>query len=131
MASFNNLNKVILIGNLGGDPEVRTVGNGNKVTSFTLATNEYWTDKQGQRQQRTEWHKIVAWGKVGEDCAKYLSKGSQCLVEGKLKYRTWTDKQGNEKLSTDIEISRLVVLGDTRKKEEPKSNPVEDDDLPF
>jgi len=105
------INKVILIGNLGNDPELKSIPSGNSVCEFSLATNESWTDKSGQKQDRTEWHRIVVWGKTGENCAKYLSKGRQCYVEGRLRTRSWEDKEGNKRYTTEIVASTVQFLG--------------------
>jgi single-strand DNA-binding protein len=109
-----SLNKVMLIGNLGKDPEVRYTQGGQPVANFTLATNESWTDKQGQKQERTEWHRIVVWGKAAELCGEYLSKGRQVYVEGKLQTREWTNKEGQKQYSTEIvasPVGGVVFLG--------------------
>ncbi len=87
------VNKVMLIGRLGRDPEMRYTGSGSPVCNFSLATDESYTDKSGQRQKKTEWHNIVAWGKLAENCAKLLSKGSLCYVEGRLQTREWNDRE--------------------------------------
>lgn len=105
------VNKVILIGRLGADPEVRYTTNGGAVANFNLATNEAWTDKSGQKQERTEWHRIVAWGKLGELCGQYLSKGRQAFVEGKLQTREWTDKDGGKRYTTEIVAQAIQFLG--------------------
>ncbi len=106
-----SLNKVILIGNLGRDPEVRYTSNGQAVANFTIATNEAWTNKQGQREERTEWHRIVAWGALGERAGEYLRKGKQVYVEGRLQTRKWTDRDGNERYTTEINAQQLLLLG--------------------
>ena len=90
------LNKVMLIGNLGRDPEVRSTTSGQQVANFTLATNRRWTDKAGQRQEQTEWHQIVCWGKLAEVAAQYLTKGKQIFVEGRIQTRSWDDRQTGE-----------------------------------
>jgi single-strand DNA-binding protein len=105
------VNKVILVGNLGADPEMRYTPSGQGVCEMRLATNESWTDKQGQRQERTEWHRIVVWGKRGEVCAKYLSKGRQVYVEGKLRTRSWEDNDGNKRYMTEIIANDVQFLG--------------------
>ena len=105
------INKVILIGRLGNDPEVRYTANGGAVANFSLATNESWTDKSGQKQERTEWHKVVAWSKLGELCGQYLSKGRQAFVEGRLQTRDWTDKEGNKRYTTEIIAQNVQFLG--------------------
>jgi single-strand DNA-binding protein len=105
------VNKVILIGNLGADPEVRFTPGGQAVANFRIATNESWTDKNGQKQERTEWHRIVAWGKLAELCGEYLKKGRQAYVEGRLQTREWTDKEGRKNYTTEIIASTVQFLG--------------------
>jgi single-strand DNA-binding protein len=97
-----SVNKVILVGNLGRDPEVRYTPSGQAVANFTLATNEAWTDKAGQKQERTEWHRVVVWGKAAENCGEYLSKGRQVYVEGRLQTREWTNKEGAKQYTTEV-----------------------------
>jgi single-strand DNA-binding protein len=97
-----SVNRVIILGNLGGDPEVRHTQGGQAVCNFTVATSEKWTDKAGDKQETTEWHRVVVWGKTGEACGKYLSKGSKVYVEGKLSTRSWDDKDGNKRYSTEV-----------------------------
>jgi single-strand DNA-binding protein len=104
------INKVILVGNLGKDPEVRHTPNGQAVANFSVATSESWTDKGGQKQERTEWHRVVAWGKLAELCGKYLSKGRQCYIEGKLQTRAWDDKDGGKRYTTEIIASTVQFL---------------------
>jgi single-strand DNA-binding protein len=104
------VNKAILIGRLGRDPETRYTGGGTPVCNFSLATDESYTDKSGERQKKTEWHNIVAWGKLAENCAKLLSKGSLCYVEGRLQTREWNDRDGNKRRTTEIVINRMRVL---------------------
>jgi single-strand DNA-binding protein len=108
---MSSVNKVILVGHLGRDPEVRYTQNGNAVANFTLATNEVWTDKAGSRQERTEWHRIVVWGKQAEIAREYLSKGKQVYVEGALQTRQWDDKEGNKRSTTEIKANRVIFLG--------------------
>lgn len=105
------VNKVILVGNLGADPEVRYTPSGQPVANFRIATSESWQDKQGQKQERTEWHRIVAWGKLAELCGEYLAKGRQVYVEGKLQTRQWDDRDGNKKFSTEIQAQQITFLG--------------------
>ncbi len=105
-----SLNKVMLIGNLGSDPEVRYTQGGAAVANFNIATNEKWTDKQGQPQERTEWHKIVVWGRVAENCGKYLSKGRQVYIEGSIQTRDWEDKDGNKRYTTEINARNVQFL---------------------
>src|SRR5919198_134277 len=105
------VNKVILIGNLGSAPEVRFTPGGQAVANFRIATNETWTDKNGQKQERTEWHRIVVWGKLGELCGEYLAKGRQCYVEGRLQTREWTGKGGKKNYTTEGVAQSVVFLG--------------------
>src|SRR5690606_31774770 len=107
-----SVNKVILLGNLGADPEVRFTPSGQAVANFRLATTDSWTDKAtGQRQERTEWQRIVVWGKLGELCGEYLRKGRQCYVEGRLQTREWQDRDGQRRWTTEIVASEVVFLG--------------------
>jgi single-strand DNA-binding protein len=108
------VNKVILIGNLGRDPEMKYTANGQAVTNFSLATSENWTDKSGEKVERTEWHRIVAWGKTGELCAQYLSKGRTVYVEGRLQTRDWEDKEGHKRSTTEINAQTVQFLGGPR-----------------
>ncbi len=105
------VNKVILIGNLGAAPEVRFTPGGQAVANFRIATNESWTDKSGQKQERTEWHRIVVWGKLAELCGEYLAKGRQCYVEGRLQTREWTDKEGKKNYTTEVIAQNIQFLG--------------------
>jgi len=106
------VNKVILIGNLGVDPETRYSPNGNAVTNIRLATSEIWNDKQtGQRQERTEWHRVVCFGKLAEICQQYLHKGSQVYIEGGLRTNKWQDKDGVDRYTTEIIASEMHMLG--------------------
>ena len=104
------VNKVMLIGRLGRDPETRYTGGGTPVCNFSLATDESYTDKAGQRQKKTEWHNIVAWGKLVEQCSTLLGKGKLAYVEGRLQTREWDDRDGNKRRTTEIVISRMRVL---------------------
>jgi single-strand DNA-binding protein len=106
----SGLNKVLLIGNLGKDPEVRYTPGGQAVANFNIATNEAWTDKSGQKQERTEWHRIVVWGKVAELCGEYLSKGRQVYIEGKLQTREWNNKEGAKQTTTEIVANQVLFL---------------------
>ncbi len=115
------VNKVIIVGRLGKDPEVRTVGNGGTVAQLTVATSENWVDKEGQKQERTEWHRVVAWGKLGEICGKHLAKGRQVYVEGRLQTRSWEDQQGQKKYSTEIVASTVQFLGAAGERSEGTS----------
>ena len=105
------VNKVILVGNLGVDPEMKYTPSGAGVCEFRLATNESWMDKAGQKQERTEWHRIVVWGKRGEICAKFLSKGRQVYIEGRLRTRSWEDQTGNKRYMTEIIADDVQFLG--------------------
>ncbi len=106
-----SVNKVILIGNLGRDPELRYTQGGQGVANFTLATNERWRDKDGNNQERTEWHRIVVWGKQAENCAQYLQKGRSCYIEGRLQTREWEDKEGHKRQTTEIVAQNVTFLG--------------------
>lgn len=106
-----SVNKVILVGNLGRDPEMRHTQAGQSVANFTLATNERWRDKDGQQQERTEWHRIVVWGRLAEVCAEYLSKGRQIYIEGRLQTRDWEDREGNKRSTTEIVADTMQMLG--------------------
>ena len=105
------VNKVILIGNLGADPELRYTPGGQAVCDIRLATNESWTDKNGQKQERTEWHRVVMWGKPAEICKQYLTKGQKLYIEGRLQTRSWDDKEGNKRYSTEIIGTDFMFLG--------------------
>jgi single-strand DNA-binding protein len=106
-----SVNKAILIGNLGRDPELRYTPNGQGVANFSLATNERWTDRDGKSQERTEWHRIVVWGKQAETCAQYLQKGRTVYVEGRLQTREWEDREGNKRQTTEIVAQTVRFLG--------------------
>ena len=106
-----SVNKVILIGNLGRDPELRFVQSGQAVANFTLATNDRWTDRDGKPQERTEWHRIVVWGKQAENCANYLAKGRSVYVEGRLQTREWEDKEGQKRQTTEVVAQLVQFLG--------------------
>jgi single-strand DNA-binding protein len=106
------VNKVILVGNLGADPETRSMPSGMTVTNIRIATSESWKDKaSGAQQERTEWHSIALFGRLGEIAAEYLRKGSQVFVEGKLRTRKWQDKQGNDRFTTEIIADNMQMLG--------------------
>lgn len=106
-----SLNKVMLIGNLGKDPELKVTPSGQPVAKFSLATTETWKNPQGEKQSKTEWHNIVVWGKQAEIAEKYLRKGKQILVEGRIQYREYTDQAGVKKYITDIRCDHFVMLG--------------------
>ncbi len=106
-----SVNKVILVGNLGRDPELRYIPSGQAVANFTLATNDRWRDKEGNNQERTEWHRIVVWGKSAENCAQYLQKGRSVYIEGRLQTREWEDKDGNKRQTTETIAQTVQFLG--------------------
>ena len=105
------VNKAILVGNLGRDPELRQTPNGQSVVNFTLATSESWTDKSGEKVERTEWHRIVVWGKTAEMCNQYLSKGRTVYVEGRIQTREWEDKDGHKRYTTEINANTVNFIG--------------------
>jgi len=136
------VNRVILIGNLGADPEVRYTPSGTAVANFRIATSEEWKDKNsGEKQTRTEWHRIVAFGRLGEICGEYLHKGKQIYVEGRLQTRSWEDQDGNKRWTTEVVALSMQMLGvpgrggeapskgDQYPAEEPLNVP--EDDIPF
>jgi single-strand DNA-binding protein len=106
-----SVNKVILIGNLGRDPETRYMPEGAAITNISVATTEVWKDKNGEKQEKTEWHRVAFFGKLAEIAGEYLKKGSQVYVEGRLQTRKWQDKDGNDKYSTEIVADRMQMLG--------------------
>jgi len=131
------MNRVILIGNLGQRPELRHTRGGDAVANFTLATNEAWTDKAGQKQEKTEWHKIVVWGKQAENCEKYLDKGRQVCVEGSIQTRTW-DKDGVTQYTTEIKARDVKFLsagsgggGERRSAPDDHDGNFDDESIPF
>jgi single-strand DNA-binding protein len=152
---MGSVNKVILVGNLGRDAELRYTPGGAAVATLNMATTEIWNDKGGQRQEKTEWHRVVVWGKTAESLSEYLTKGKQIYVEGRLQTRQWDDKDGNKRYTTEIRGDRIVLLsgggggggGGTRGQTmsrgggadqgghemgpEPPSEPLTDDDIPF
>jgi len=149
---MGSVNKVILVGNLGRDAELRYTPGGAAVAKFSLATTEVWNDKGGQRQERTEWHNIDLWGKQAESLSEYLVKGKQVYVEGRLQTDEYTDKEGNKRKSTKVRCDRVVLLsgggrgagasapmpraadesyGAHPPTPEPVSEPLTDDDIPF
>jgi single-strand DNA-binding protein len=140
------INKVIIVGNVGGDPETRYMPSGSAVTNLTVATNESWKDKQtGEQKERTEWHKVAAFGRLAEIMAEYLRKGSQVYIEGKLRTRKWQDKDGNDRWTTEIVADEMQMLGGRggggsapmNQDPGPASAPAQagpddfDDDIPF
>lgn len=134
------VNKVILIGNLGADPEIRYTGSGTAVANFRVATTERWTTPGGEKEERTEWHRIVAFGKLGEICGEYLSKGKQVYLEGRLQTRTWEDREGAQRTTTEIIATAMQMLGPgkggasqsgDREVPSAEGEPLKDDDIPF
>ena len=107
------VNKVILIGNVGADPELRYTPSGTAVTNFNMATNESWTDNSGDRQERTEWHRIVVWGRLAEICNQYLRKGSKVYIEGRLQTRNWEGQDGQKRYTTEV-VARDMQMLDSR-----------------
>lgn len=133
-----SVNKVILVGNLGQDPELKYTPGGAAVVNISLATTDNWTDDHGQKHSETEWHRVVAWGKTAENAAKYLTKGKQIYVEGKLKTRSWDDKTSGKKCyATDVIASVVQFLGGSPQNgvpKEPSAAPTKEvnlDDIPF
>ena len=106
-----SINKVILVGNLGRDPELRYTPSGMAVANLNIATNEVWTDKSGEKKERTEWHRVVVWGKQAEVLNSYLTKGRQVYVEGSLQTRSWDDKSGTKRYTTEVRANRVLMLG--------------------
>ncbi len=132
------INKVILIGNVGQDPDTRFMPSGDSVTNLTVATNESWKDKQtGEQKDRTEWHKVAMFGRLAEIAAEYLRKGAQVYIEGKLRTRKWQDKNGQDRWSTEIIADEMQMLGgrsqaaDKPAESRPQSAPDDDQDVPF
>ncbi len=148
---MSSLNKIMLIGHLGKDPEVRYTTDGTPVATFSLATSENWTDKNGTRQERTEWHNIVAWKRLAELSKRFLAKGRQVYVEGRIQSRDWNDREGIRRRTTEVVVSQIVLLGSRSQStdapapsQEPASQSAEaepeqafgdagitDDDIPF
>ena len=140
------INKVIIVGNLGADPDSRAMPSGNAVTNISVATSESWNDREtGEKQEKTEWHRVVFFNRLAEIAAQYLKKGSQVYVEGKLQTRKWEDKEGNERWTTEIVANQMQMLGDrmsgdisndnasSSQSSSDNDNPdIEfDDDIPF
>ncbi len=139
------INKAILVGNLGADPELRYTSGGQAVCDMRMATSEKWTGKDGQPQERTEWHRIVVWGRSAESCNEYLRKGSQAYVEGRIQTRKWEDRDGNTRYTTEIVANRVLFLSGGKRSgggggfEEPPppsdsdvpADTGNDDDIPF
>ena len=134
---MGSLNKAILVGNLGKDPEIRTTPSGARVANFSIATTERYTDKQGQKVDKTEWHKIVMWRGLADVAEKFLKKGSTVCIEGKIETRSWEKTPGDKRYATDIIASSMQMLGGKTQESglentpEPQMPPMPDDDLPF
>jgi len=140
-----SINKAILIGNLGKDPEKKYTASGKAVANFNIATSESWKDKNtGEPREQTEWHRIVAWGKLGEICGQYLAKGRQVYVEGRIQTREWQDQQGNRRWTTEINATSVKFLGNNEtgqryqapaQARQPENQgqvpPGDDEDIPF
>ena len=128
-----SVNKSILLGRLGGDPDVRYTQAGTAVVNFSLATTEKWKDRDGERQEKTEWHRIVAWKKLAEICGEYLKKGSQIYLEGKLQTRKWEDRDGNTRYTTEVLMNQMTMLGDGKGKrsEDSRSEHIPEDEILF
>ena len=134
------INKVILIGRLGADPEIRYTPSGAEVANFRIATSEVWTNKEGGKEERTEWHRIVAWRGLAKICGEYLSKGKLVYIEGRLRTRSWEDREGNKRSTTEIEATEMKMLGapgeQNRKAKEPETEYAppqtkDEEDIPF
>jgi len=136
---MGSVNKVILLGNLGRDPELKYTPSGSPVATFTLATNERWKDKEGNKQEHTEWHRIVIFGKLAEIAGEYLRKGRQVYLEGSIRSRTYKDRDGNDKSTTDIRVDTMVMIGGRGEGEggegsraaAEKPPEYSDEDIPF
>ncbi len=121
-----SVNKVILIGNLGGDPELRHTGSNIPVVNFTVATNESWVNKDGVKEERTEWHRVVAWRRLAEICHEYLRMGTHVYIEGKLQTRSWEDQNGQKRFMTEIVTAEMVILS----QRPAEAGPQADESLP-
>lgn len=148
---MGSVNKVILVGNLGRDAELRYTPGGAAVATINMATTEVWNDKAGQKQEKTEWHRVILWGKSAESLTEYLTKGKQIYVEGRLQTRQWDDKDGNKRYTTEIRGDKIVLLGGGSRSgggggapmergesgggshapAPESSEPLTDDDIPF
>ncbi len=117
-----SVNRVTLLGRLGNDPEVRFIPSGQAVANFNIATNEMWNDKNGQRQEKTEWHRIVVWGKQAQNCGEYLKKGSQVFLEGRLQTRQWQDKEGQTRYTTEVVANTVQFLSSGSRSAEKETN---------
>lgn len=121
---MSGVNKVFLVGRLGADPEVKTTSGGQQVATFSIATSESWTGRDGNRQEKTEWHRVVVWEKLAELAGKFLQKGSQVCIEGKIQTRSWDDQQsGQKRYSTEIVGQQMTFLGEPNRGGETRSEP--------
>ena len=126
------LNKVMIIGHLGRDPEMRYTPSGRPVTTFSVATSRTWNTSNGERHTETEWFNVVAWGNLAEICKQYLNKGQQVFVEGRLQSRQWEDKEGNKHSSVEVVASEMIMLSERRESEEDTSeDSIEEEEFPF
>ena len=131
------LNKVMIIGNLGKEPELRYTPSGRPVTTFSVAVSRTWKGTNGEHRSETEWFKIVAWGKLAEICKEYLNKGQQVYIEGRLQTRRWEDKEGQQRTTVEVVANEMTMLGDRRDKGQDDSAPIEmppdidEDEFPF
>jgi single-strand DNA-binding protein len=126
------LNKVMIIGNLGRDPEMRYTPSGRPVTTFSVATSRTWNTAEGEKRVETEWFNVVAWSNLAEICKQYLTKGQQVYIEGRLQSRHWDDTDGNKHTSVEIVASEMIMLGDRRDSESSAvDEPIEEDEYPF
>ena len=128
-----SVNMVMILGNLGQDPELRSTQGGKQVCNLRIATSDSWKDASGQRQERTEWHSVACWGATADACGKYLTKGSKVFVEGKLQTRKWTDKSGQDRYQTEILASNVVFCerGPGGQSAQRPMAAADDGDLPF
>ncbi len=125
-----SINKAIIVGNLGNDPEIRYSSGGDAIANMNIATTDSWKDKEGRKQEKTEWHRVTMFGKLAEICGEYLKKGSQVYIEGKLQTRKWTDKSDIERYTTEIVADKMQMLGSNKRSESNKFDD-SDDDVPF
>lgn len=126
------LNKIMIIGRLGRDPEMRYTPSGRPVTSFTVATSRSWNTSEGERRVETEWFNVVAWGNLAEICKQHLAKGQQVYVEGRLQTRNWDDAEGNKHTSVEIVANEMIMLSERREAEgSTEEESTEDDEFPF
>lgn len=131
MTDIASLSKVILVGNLGSDPEMRYTPNGKAVTSFRMATNRRYTTSGGESREETDWFRISVWGKQAEQCNQFLTKGKQVYVEGRLHARTWEGQDGQTRTSLEVAADRVLFLGRRAEASLPEEGELEPDDLPF